>query len=81
MLYGTYLVGSLLGLALLLWPEETLTVLTLVGIQVNMVYINYRLKFMAWRLHRSLVKLSKQQNLPDPGPFRFVNIWDRDDDF
>ena len=78
MIYGTYLLIALIGLSLALWPEETINVFTAVGLKIQIYYINYRMKWMAWRLHRQLIRICKKAGFPDPGPFRFVNLWDRE---
>lgn len=74
---GTYLLGGFLIAALLLFPEDTLAALTAVGLKLQIYYINYRMKYMAWRMHRSLTKLCKEAGWPAPGEFKFVDIWDR----
>ena len=78
MTYGTYLLASLIGISFALWPEETTAVFTTVSLKIQIYYINYRMKWMAWNMHRSLTKLCKEAGFPDPGPFRFVNLWDRE---
>ncbi len=78
MTYGTYLLIALIGISFALWPEETPSVFTTVSLKIQIYYINYRMKWMAWRMHRSLIKLCKEAGFPDPGPFRFVNLWDRE---
>lgn len=78
MTYGTYLLIALIGISFALWPEETTAVFTATSLKIQVFYINYRLKFMAWRMYRSMVKLCKESDFPNPGPFRFVNLWDRE---
>ena len=79
MIHGTYLLMALTGVSLALWPRETLDVFTAVGLKIQIYYINYRMKWMAWRMYRSLKKMCKESGWPDPGPFRFTNLWDRKD--
>lgn len=78
MIYGTYLLIVLIGASLAVWPEGTINVFTLVGLKIQIYYINYRMKWMAWRMHKSLTRLCKEAGFPDPGPFRFVDLWDRE---
>ena len=77
MTYGTYLLITLIGISLALWPEETTSIFTAVSLKIQIYYINYRMKWMAWRVHRSLTRLCKEAGFPAPGPFRFTNLWDR----
>ena len=75
---GTYLLIAAIGICFALWPDDTSTVFTSVSLKIQIFYINYRMKYMAWRMHRALTKLSKEAGYPLPGPFRFVNLWDRE---
>lgn len=81
MLYGTYIVAGVLAFCLLLWPEHTVNRLALLGIEIQLAWANVLLQYKAWKLHRSLVKFAKANDFPPPGPFRFVNIHERDDKF
>ncbi len=75
---GTYLLCLLLFLSFAFEPEATAQVLTTVSLKLQTLYINYRLKWMAWRMYRQLCRITKESGMPGPGPFRFINIWDRD---
>ncbi len=75
---GFYLLCALLIAALIIDQETTVRVLTAAALKIQIYYINLRLKFMAWRMYRALVKLSKEAGYPAPGPFVFVDIWDRE---
>ena len=75
---GTYLLATLIGVALYLWPEATTAVFTAVSLKIQVYWINLRTKWAAWRMHRSLVKLCKEAGFPAPGPFRYTDLWDRD---
>lgn len=75
---GTYFLCGITIAALVLWPEETANVFTAVGLKIQIFYINYRMKFMAWQMHRQLTKLSKEAGWPEPPPFAFTNLWDRE---
>ena len=75
---GTYLLATLIAAAFILWPEETAIVFTTVSLKIQVYFINLRLKWMAWRMYRQLVKLCKESGFPEPGPFKFVDIWDRE---
>jgi hypothetical protein len=78
MLNGTYLLATLVVAAFILWPEESIAVLTAWSLKIQIHFLNYRLKWMAWRMYRSIIKMSKESGFPHPGPFTFVNIWDRE---
>lgn len=75
---GTYLLAALTLAALIVWPEESAAVLTSASLKIQIWFINLRLKWAAWRMHRQLTKLCKESGFPEPGPFRFVDIWDRE---
>ena len=75
---GTYLLATLLIVALIIDQETTTRVLTSVSLKIQVWFINLRLKWMAWRMYRQLTKLCKDSGFPDPGPFKFVDLWDRD---
>ena len=74
---GTYLLAILVIGALIIWPEGSAAVLTSVSLKIQIYFINLRLKWMAWRMYRQLVKLCKESSFPHPGPFKFVDLWDR----
>ena len=61
-----------------LWPQETSNSIAAVSLKLQIYYINYRTKWMAWKMYCQLKKLCKESGFPDPGPFTFVNIWERD---
>lgn len=75
---STYVISLVLVSCLIVWPQETQNVLTAVSLKIQIYYLNYRLKFAAWRMYRQLVRMCKEHDMPSPGPFTFVNIWDRD---
>lgn len=75
---GFYLISALLIVALIIDQETTINVLTAASLKIQVYYINLRLKFMAWQMHRRLTKLCKESGFPAPGPFKYVDIWDRD---
>ena len=75
---ATMLISVVLIACLLAWPDQTLRELTIFGFKIQVWWLNLRIKFAAWQMHRSLVKMCKQNGFPAPGPFRFVDIWDRE---
>ena len=75
---GTYLLAALILIAFIVDQETTARVLTAASLKIQVWFINLRLKWMAWRTYRQLVKLCKESGFPAPGPFRFVDIWDRE---
>ena len=74
---GTYLLAALVLIAFIVDQETTVRVLTAASLKIQIWFINLRLKWMAWRMYRQLVQLCKESGFPDPGPFQFVDIWDR----
>ena len=74
---GFYLISILLIAALIIDQETTIRVLTSVSLKIQIYCINLRTKWAAWRMYRTLVKLCKKSGFPDPGPFQYVDLWDR----
>lgn len=74
---GTYLTLAFLCACLIVWPEETQAALTSVSLKIQIWFLNLRLKWMAWNMYKSIVKQCKENGFPEPGPFKFVDIWDR----
>lgn len=75
---GTYLLATLIVLFFILWPEETAAVLTSVSLKIQVYVLNLKMKWMAWRMYRSIVRMSKEAGFPHPGPFTYKNLWERD---
>ena len=75
---GFYLLSAFLVIALIIDQETTICVLTSVSLKIQVYWINWRMKCHARKLHRQLVKLCKDSGFPEPGPFVFVDLWDRD---
>ena len=75
---GTYLVLIIVTICLALWPERTVITFTVVGLKTQIYVLNLKMKWMAWRIHRQLVKLTKEAGFPHPGPFKYTNLWERD---
>jgi len=75
---GTYLLCGLIVAAFVLWPEDTATVFTAVSLKIQIHYYNWRTKWAAWCMYRTLVRLCKESGFPPPGPFVYKDIWDRD---
>jgi len=77
MLNGTYLLASIILVCFYLWPEETTGVVTMCSLKMQVYWINWRMKRQARKLHRQLTKMCKEAGFPDPGPFKYVDLWDR----
>ena len=75
---GFYVLSALIALAFIVDPELTTRVLTAASVKMQLWFINLRLKWAAWRAYRSLVKFCKESGFPEPGPFVFVDLWDRE---
>lgn len=75
---GFYTLSILLVAAFLLDGDLTTRILLSAFLKMEVWIMNLRLKWAAWRVYRTLVKTCKENGFPEPGPFRFVDIWDRD---
>ena len=75
---GFYLLCALLIAALIIDQETTVRVLTAASLKTQVWFMNLRMKWAAWRMYRQLVKLCKESGFPEPGPFQFVDIWNRE---
>ena len=75
---GFYSLCLLLAAGFLLEPELTTNFLQAAFIKLELYIINLRLKWATWCAYRHLVKLCKESGFPAPGPFRYVDIWDRE---
>ena len=74
---GTYLLATLIVAAFILWPQDTAAVFTTCSLKIQVYFLNLRLKFATWRMYRQLVKMCKESGFPAPGPFKYVDLWDR----
>ena len=74
---SSVVLATLIATCFIVWPEESTAIATSVSLKIQIYWINYRMKWQAWRMYRSIVKLSKEAGYPLPGPFTFVNLWDR----
>ena len=75
---GFYFLCFILACSFIIDPELTTNFLQAAAIKLEVWIMNLRLKWAAWRMYRTLVKMCKENGFPEPGPFRFVHIWDRD---
>lgn len=74
---GFYLLSILLIGALIIDPELTTRILTATSLKIQVWFMNLRLKWAAWRMYCQLVKMCEENGFPKPGPFRYVDLWDR----
>ncbi len=75
---GTYLLLIVLTFCFAAWPEATINALTALSLKIQIYWINWRLKCQARKIHRELTRLCKEAGWPAPGPFIYVDLWDRD---
>jgi hypothetical protein len=75
---GFYSLCVVLTVCLLIDTDATIRVLTMVSLKIQIYWINWRMKCQARKIHRELVKMSKEAGWPEPPPFTFINIWERD---
>ena len=74
---GTYLLIALVATCFALWPTESANVLTSVSLKIQVYWLNYRMKFMAWRIYRKLSRDMKKHFDSEMPPFKWVDLWDR----
>ena len=77
-LTGTYLTLALVCACLIVWPQQTQAVLTSVSLKIQVYILNYRMKFMAWRIYRTLCRDMKKHFGSEMPPFVWVDLWDRE---
>ena len=75
---GFYILSLMLIGGLIVDPELTTRILTAASVKLQVWIMNLRLKWASWRAYRELVKFCKDSGFPEPGPFRYVDIWERD---
>ena len=78
LMIGFYFLCFLLFCSFAIDAELTVEFLQAAAIKFEVYVVNLRLKWASWRMYRKLVKLCKESGFPSPGPFRYVDIWDRD---
>lgn len=74
---GTYVLAGLILASFVLWPEESTAVFTACSLKIQVYFLNLRMKYAAWRMYKQLVKMCKEAGFPEPGPFVYVDLWDR----
>jgi hypothetical protein len=75
---GFYLLVILLACAFAIDGELTARILRAASLKAEIYVMNLRTKWAAWRMYRSLVKICKENGFPEPGPFVYVDLWDRE---
>lgn len=78
MYQGSYLTIFIIAACFIVWPEDTKNAILAAGLKIQLYYVNWRMKRQAKRMHAEICKMAKECGFPEPGPFRFVNIWDRE---
>ncbi len=73
---GLLLCGFLFAL-LLIYPEETNSVVERCVLELQIMWLNFRLKRAQWRLYKQLCKDAETLGLPQPPPFKFTPIQER----
>ena len=73
------LIMVIILLAYLLAGDDQATVWSYyVEYRIKLWFLNERLRYASWKKHKEFEEWCKQEGFPPPGPFQFVNIWDRD---
>ena len=75
---GFYLLVVLLSCAFAVDGDLSVRILRAASLKAEIYIMNLRLKWSAWRIYRSLVNVCKQNGWPEPGPFVYVDLWDRE---
>ena len=74
---GFYILFLMLVGGLIVDPDLTTRILTAASVKMQVWFMNLRLKWAAWRMYRQLVKMCEENGFPKPGPFKYVDLWDR----
>lgn len=61
-----------------IFPKDAMNFALWVNYQVQLHYVNQRMKFISWCMHRKLTRMCKEAGFPTPGPFRYIPLWERD---
>lgn len=75
---GTYLLAAVFAASMILWPEETESVMTAVSLKIQVYWLNWRMKRMARALHKKLSADMKEHYGSELPPFEWVDLWRRD---
>jgi len=75
---GFYSLCILLTVCLLVDADATIRVLTMASLKIQVYWVNWRMKCQARKIYRELTRMSKEAGWPEPPPFTFKNIWERD---
>ena len=75
---GTYVLSVLILAAFIVWPKESVIVATTCSLKIQLHVLNLKMRWAAWRIYRSLVRMTEEAGLPHPGPFTYKNLWERD---
>ena len=63
--------------AALVFPEETYFYATKIALEIELMFLNWKMHRLQKRLYKQLCKDAKEIGLPPPPPFKFVRIQDR----
>lgn len=75
---GTYLLLITTFACLLVWPNETISVITSVSLKIQVYYLNWRMKRQALKIHKRLARDMKEHFGSDMPEFKWVDLWERD---
>lgn len=67
---------ALFGLAIL-FPEEAYLVALKIGLEVELMILNWRLRRAQLKLYKQLQKDHRERGWPELPPFKYVRIQDR----
>ena len=74
-----YVLLTSFAILVVLIPNEFINAITLVYLKINLFFLNYKMKWMAWCQYRQLVRLLRKADSKTIPPFNFVNLWERND--
>lgn len=69
---------AFLAALVILFPKDALLLPHWIEAQVKLHYINAKMFWCAWTMHRKLVKEFGSLGWPVP-PFKYIPIWDREE--
>lgn len=76
-LLSNLIIAILIGIMFVCWPKQSIIACTFISLKIEILVLNYKLKWFAWRQYKKLVEVCKEHGLPPPGDFLYVDIWDR----
>ncbi|QNJ25923.1 hypothetical protein SynSYN20_01596 [Synechococcus sp. SYN20] len=74
---STAFISITLFLCAVCFPEETYLVAMKIGLELELMHLNWKLRRMQWKLYKQLQRAHKERGWAPLPPFKFVRIQDR----